>query len=201
MEIFEIHPENPQARALKRIAEIFKEGGIVVYPTDSGYSMGCDVNNVKAIQKLYQLKRGIKKYVMALMFQNFSDITEYCKVDNNAYRFMKARTPGPYTFILPSQIHIHRKLKVNRPEIGVRMPDHVFLKSLHEFFEGPILNTAAKLSEEDVVISVEDIIEVFGKQVDAIVNFGDVPHCPTNIINLMGPEPEIIRGEDLLANF
>jgi tRNA threonylcarbamoyl adenosine modification protein (Sua5/YciO/YrdC/YwlC family) len=199
MQIFDLHPETPQERWMQKIADIFNAGGVVVYPTDSGYSVGCDANNIKAIQKLYNLKKGIKKYVMALMFQDFSHISEYATVDNNAFRYMKARTPGPYTFILPSQVHIHRKLKVKRQEVGVRMPDHVFFKALHPFFEGPILNTAAKVEDSDVLVSIDEIIAVFKNQVDCIVSFGDVPHIPTNIISLLGDEPEIIRGEDLLA--
>src|SRR5687768_3000119 len=95
----QLHPVNPEARLMKKVAEIFQRDGILVYPTDSGYSLGCNALSRPAVQKLYRVKRAVKKYVMALMFQDFSAITEFARVDNYAFRTMKRLMPGPYTFI------------------------------------------------------------------------------------------------------
>lgn len=188
-----LHPDNPQARLIRQVAEIFRKDGIVVYPTDSGYSLGCNALSKKAVQRLYHLKRGIKKYLMALMLMDFGKIPEFAKVDNQAFRYMKSLVPGPYTFILPAT-HAGRKiLDVNRTEIGIRMPDHAFFKALCDHLDGPVLNTAAKITEEDLFIDPLDIEARYGKVVDLIVDMGPIPIRPTTVIDLTGAGPELVR--------
>jgi tRNA threonylcarbamoyl adenosine modification protein (Sua5/YciO/YrdC/YwlC family) len=196
MEIFDLHPENPQKRLVQKVVDIFEKGGLIVYPTEAGYSVGCSSEDKKAIHRLYALKKPIKKYVMALMFNDFSKITEYALIDNFAYRYMKERQSGHYTFILPAQISIARKLDVKRKEVGVRMPRHPFLQEFFSMTQTPILNTAANITENTFFTNPEDLIEAFKGKVDAIVTCGEILINPTNVISLVDGYPEIIRGEE-----
>ena len=191
--IIRLHPETPEKRNMQKIAEVFQKGGILVYPTDSGYSLGCNALNMKAVQRLYHLKRAMKKYIMAMMFHEFSDITDFAKVDNFAFRYMKHLFPGPYTIILPATNKGRKTLGVKRPEIGVRMPDHIFTRTLGGFCPEPILNTAAKLTEDDVYVEAAELEAKLGKQVDLVVDMGAIPIRPTTVISLVNGEPEIIR--------
>ena len=146
---FEVHPVNPQARIVKLAAAALEDDGLVLYPTESGYAIGCNAESPKAIHKLYALKKPMKKFFMALIIPDIRKATDYARVDNFAFNIMKPRVPGPYTFILPADPHIARRLDVKRPEIGVRMPTHPFFKELFQHSDKPILSTAAKLTDED----------------------------------------------------
>lgn len=193
MKRLELHPINPQARLMKQVVQVFESGGIVIYPTDSGYSMGCYANDKKSINRLYHMKRNVTKYVMALMFHEFSSITDFAIVENIAYRYMKNRLPGPYTFILKANKQGKKILDVKRPEIGVRMPEHPFFETLHSISTEPILNTAARIHHDDFYIDPDDIEEVFGNSVDLLVDMGPVPHNPTTVVSLVDGMPELIR--------
>lgn len=195
MDILEIHPENPQLRFVKRAAEVLQNDGLLIYPTDSGYSVGCNAESPKAVEKLYQLKKPLKKYVMALLFKDMRNVTEYAKVSNFAFKFMKSRIPGSFTFILPAHTRISRKLGVKRPEIGIRVPDHPFLEMLFEEFPHPILNTAARISEDEYFTSSDDLVKPFQGAVDLMISCGEVEITPTNIISLLDDDIEVLRGE------
>jgi tRNA threonylcarbamoyl adenosine modification protein (Sua5/YciO/YrdC/YwlC family) len=190
----ELHPRNPQTRLMGKVLDAFAAGQVVIYPTDSGYSMGCDALSKKAVNKLYHVKRAMKKYLMALMVRDFSELSEFAKVDTSAFRFMKSLAPGPYTFVLPATVRSRKILDVNRPEVGVRMPDCPFTNAL--FAASPtsvILTTAAKIREEDSFIDPAEIEETYGNLVDLIVDMGPLPINPTTVISLVGEEPEVLR--------
>jgi tRNA threonylcarbamoyl adenosine modification protein (Sua5/YciO/YrdC/YwlC family) len=189
-----LHPVTPEARHMKRVLEVLDKGGICVYPTDSGYSLGCDARNRSAVNKLYHLKRVIKKYLMALMVRDFSTVTDFARVDNTAYRYMKKLVPGPYTFVLPATAHGKKILDVKRPEVGVRMPRHPFADALFALRPDAILlTTAAKVREEDHFIDPAEIEDTFGHEVDLVLDMGPVAVNPTTVISLVGGEPEVIR--------
>ncbi len=190
----ELHPVNPQARLMRKVIDAFADGQVVIYPTDSGYSMGCDALSKKAVNKLYHLKRGMKKYLMALMVRDFSELSDFAKVDTAAFRFMKSLVPGPYTFVLPATVRSRKILDVNRPEVGVRMPDCPFTNTLFEMSpKAVILTTAAKIREEDSFIDPSEIEETHGHLVDLIVDMGPQPINPTTVISLAGDAPEVLR--------
>ena len=190
----ELHPKNPETRLMKKVLEAFAAGQVVVYPTDSGYSMGCDALSKKGVNKLYHVKRAMKKYLMALMVRDFGALSDFAKVETSAFRYMKAVVPGPYTFVLPATVRSRKLLDVNRPEVGVRMPDSPFTNTLFALSpESVILTTAAKIQEEDNFIDPADIEETYGNQVDLIVDLGPLPVTPTTVISLVGEAPEILR--------
>jgi len=190
---YEVHPVNPQPRIVKLAAETLEKDGIVLYPTESGYAVGCNAESPKAIHKLYLLKKPMKKFVMALILPDIRRASEYAHVSNFAFSIMKQRVPGPYTFILPADPSIARKLDVKRPEVGFRMPTHPFFKELFQIFGKPILSTAAKLSDEEST-DPDAIWNQFEHSVDMMVDCGPIQINPTNIISLVHDEVEIIRG-------
>lgn len=190
----QLHPVNPQVRLMKRVAEAFEADGVIIYPTDSGYSLGCNALSRKAVNKLYHLKRAMKKYLMALMVRDFGALSEFARVDNSAFRYMKHLVPGPYTFILPATVRSRKLLDVNRPEVGVRMPKSPFTDALFSLSpEAVILTTAAKIQEDDVLIDPEDIEEKYGHLVDLIVDLGPMPVNPTTVIALQDGMAEVVR--------
>jgi tRNA threonylcarbamoyl adenosine modification protein (Sua5/YciO/YrdC/YwlC family) len=189
-----LHPKNPETRLVHRVLETFEKGGVVVYPTDSGYSLGCDALNKPGVNRLYHLKRAMKKYFMALMVRDFSVVTDFAKVDNAAYRYMKKLVPGPYTFILPATVRGRKILDVKRAEVGVRMPDSPFTNTLFKLKPDFILlTTAAKIHEDENFSDPDEIDSVFGNDVDLLVDMGPVAVSPTTIISLISGEPEVVR--------
>lgn len=190
----ELHPVNPEVRFMKKVLDAFAAGEVVVYPTDSGYSMGCDALSKKGVHKLYHVKRAMKKYLMALMVRDFGALSEFAKVETSSFRYMKAVVPGPYTFILPATVRSRKILDVNRPEVGVRMPSSPFTDALFKLApESVILTTAAKIREEDHYIDPSEIEAAYGNQVDLIVDLGLLPITPTTVISLVAEAPEILR--------
>ncbi len=179
---------------MHKVLEAFAAGQVVIYPTDSGYSMGCDALSKKAVNKLYHVKRAMKKYLMALMVRDFSELSEFAKVETAAFRFMKSLVPGPYTFVLPATVRSRKILDVNRPEVGVRMPDCPFTNTLFQMSpQAVILTTAAKIREEDNFIDPAEIEDTYGHLVDLIVDMGPQAINPTTVISLVGEAPEVLR--------
>lgn len=192
--LLEMHPITPQVRLLNRFLEALDDDQVVVYPTDSGYSLGCNAHSRKAINRLYHLKRAMKKYLMALMAHDYSVLTEFVKVDNSAFRIFKRYTPGPYTFVLPATLKGRKQLDVNRPEIGIRLPDCVFCNALWKLRpELILLTTAARLRDDDHFTSASEIDEAFGHDVAMIADLGEMVLNPTTLVSLVNGEPEVLR--------
>lgn len=193
--ILTVHPDNPQTRWIKQAVEVFQRDGVVAYPTDSGYAIGCSADSPKALKRVYQIKKPMKKYFMALLFSDFSNASKYAVINNFAFGQIKPRVPGPYTFILPSHYRIAKLLGVKRPEVGCRWPTHPFLQSVLADMEHPIISTAAKLEDGQELTSGEAVAEVFGNMVDLIIDCGEITTCPTNIIDMTKSTIEVVRGE------
>lgn len=191
----EIFPDNPQKKVLQDTVKILNRGGVVAYPTDSGYALGCSVLNMKGIKALYQIKKPLKKYLMALLFHDLDQISEYARMDNFAFKHIRSRIPGPYTFILPAHHRIARTLGVKRPEIGCRWPNTPFLQQLLSLLDAPMLNTAAKIDDLQELHHVDQVWDVFQHSIDLLVDAGDVTIQPTNIISMVHGEIDVLRGE------
>jgi len=191
----EIHPQTPQARHIRTISEMLRKGALLLYPTDSGYAVGCSAANQKAINKLYALRKPTKKALMTLFLPAISKATDYARINNFAFQILKAYTPGSYTFILPADPQIARKLDVNRLEIGIRISPGIFVKSLFENFEYPLLSTTAKIEDDQAFTKPEELLPVFQNRIDVFADMGEILISPTNVISLVNNEIEIIRGE------
>ena len=187
----EIDPFRPNPRAVSQVADILKKGGIIVYPTDTVYGLGCMITNKQGIDKINQIKTSKKP--KSIMFSDIKEISRYAKVSNEAFRLMRLLLPGPYTFILPSTRLVPRLLQRDRKAVGVRIPEHWFCKSIVEMAGEPIITTSIPLSDERIHVDPLQIEEQFGHMVDIIVDSGILPDIPSTILSLETDTLEIIR--------
>jgi len=192
---FRIHPENPQSRLILQAVDIIRRGGVVVYPTDSAYALGCHIGDKAALEKIRAIRRLSSKHNFTLVCRDLSDLGIYAKVDNTAYRQLKAATPGPYTFILPATKEVPRRLvHPKRKTIGLRVPDNAICMALLMELAEPMMSTTLKLPGDEYPLSdpmeIRDMLE---RQVDLIIDGGFCGLEPTSVINLENAIPEITR--------
>jgi tRNA threonylcarbamoyl adenosine modification protein (Sua5/YciO/YrdC/YwlC family) len=187
----QIDPMRPKPRAVAQVAETLKDGGIIVYPTDTVYALGCMVSNKHGLDRISHIKASKKP--KSIIFAEIKDISEYAKVDNEAYRLMRILFPGPYTLILPATRLVPRLLQSNRKSIGVRIPDHWFCHALVEQVGEPIITTSIPLTDEQIHIDPIEIEAHLGHRVDVIVDSGILPDVPSTVISLETDSPVIVR--------
>jgi tRNA threonylcarbamoyl adenosine modification protein (Sua5/YciO/YrdC/YwlC family) len=191
--ILKINPENPQGRQIKRVVEVLQEGGVIAYPTDTQYGIGCDLLHKKAIERVYKLKRRNPKKPFSFICSDLKNISEFAKVSNYAYKTMRRLLPGPYTFILEGTRLVPKIMLTKRKEAGIRVPDHaVCLAIIHELGH-PIVNTTAAVDGEEPLADPYEIEQTFKGQIDLVVDGGLVPNYPSTVVSLIGDEPDIIR--------
>jgi tRNA threonylcarbamoyl adenosine modification protein (Sua5/YciO/YrdC/YwlC family) len=149
MKRIQIHPMNPQSRYLQMATDVLKNGGLIVYPTDSVYGLGCDLFNKNAVEKIYALKGNDKRKLLSFICADLKSISEYAYVSNPAYKIMRRLLPGPYTFILNASKQVPKILLEKRKTVGIRVPDNRVCQALLSEFDGPIISTSACLSDEN----------------------------------------------------
>ena len=191
--IIEINPDNPQGRLIEKVVKVLEQGGLVIYPTDTQYGLGCDLKNKKAIEKVYRLKQRNPKIPFSLICSDLTNISEYAKVSNFAYRTMKRLLPGPYTFILEGTKLVPQLMLTKRHECGIRVPNHPLTLLLVGALGRPVINTSAALDGCDTPTEAEGFAELFKNQVDIIIDGGPVPGGPSTIISLIDDEPVVNR--------
>ncbi len=191
--IININPDNPQGRLINRVADILKDGGLIIYPTDTQYGLGCDLNNKKAIEKVYRLKQRDQRSPFSFVCSDLTNISEYAKVSNFAYRTMRRLLPGPYTFILNGTKLVPQLMLTKRHECGIRVPNHPIALELVTTLGRPIINTSASLDGQAIPVDPQDFADLFKNQVDAIIDGGPVTGQPSTIISLIDDEPEVLR--------
>ena len=192
---FEVHPDNPQKRLLRQAADIIREGGVVVYPTDSSYAIGCHIGDKSAMERIRRIRRVSDKHNFTLVCRDLSDISHYAMVDNMNYRLLKSLTPGPYTFILKATREVPRRLQnPRRKTIGLRIPDNTVTQELLQELNEPIMSSTLILPDEELPMTDPYQIRVFLEhQVDLIIDGGFCGHEASTVIDLMGDRPEILR--------
>jgi tRNA threonylcarbamoyl adenosine modification protein (Sua5/YciO/YrdC/YwlC family) len=193
MKRLQIHPVNPQIRYLKSAADVLKDGGLIVYPTDSVYGLGCDLLNKNAVEKIYQQKGNDKRKLLSFICPDLKGITEYAYVSNAAYKAMRHLLPGPYTFILNATRQVPKILLEKRKTVGIRVPDNVVCQGLLAEFGRPIISTSACLSDQDFLSDPEAIAETFDHIVDLFLDSGPGGLEPSTIIDFTQDEPVVIR--------
>lgn len=191
----EIHPKNPQPRLIEQVAACLRQGGVVIYPTDSGYALGCGIGEKKAVERIRRLRALDEKHPMTLVCADLSSIGTYAKVDNSAFRLLKAHTPGPYTFILEATNEVPRLLlHPKRRAIGIRVPDHPITSALIAAEGAPLISvTLIPDGKDDPLTDPEEIRDHFSGQVDMIVHGGPGSLQPTTVVDLRTLPPEIMR--------
>lgn len=191
--LIQINPDNPQERLIKRAADILKTGGVISYPTDTIYGIGCDIYNKKALEKIYLMKGRDKRKPMSFVCSDLSHISQFAKVSNSAYRIMKRCLPGPYTFILEASSEVPKMLMPKRKTVGIRIPDNEITLSLVKQLGNPIISTSANITGEDVISDPIEIDLYLGKFLDATIDGGILSGDPSTIIDLTGNVPSLIR--------
>jgi tRNA threonylcarbamoyl adenosine modification protein (Sua5/YciO/YrdC/YwlC family) len=193
--LVKLYSENTNVRDVAKVVDVLKDGGIIIYPTDTVYAMGCDALNVRAVEKICKLK-GInpQKVNLSIICEDLSNISEYAKVSNTVFKLMKRNLPGPFTFILNATNNLPKIYK-NRKEVGIRIPDNAIILALVHELGNPIL-TASVRDKDDVLEYSTDpelIEEEYGSEVDVVVDGGYGGLEPSTIVNCTGDEIELIR--------
>ena len=194
-QFFAIHPDNPQARLLRKAVTIIEEGGVIVYPTDSGYALGCALGNKSALERIRRLRQLDKNHNMTLVCSDLSQISNYAQVTNPIFRLLKAFTPGSYTFILNATSVVPRlMLHPKRKTLGLRVPENVITLSLLECLEAPLMSTTLILPGASAPLSEPEAIkDLLGYQIDLVIDGGNCGHEPTTVVDLTGDYPVILR--------
>jgi tRNA threonylcarbamoyl adenosine modification protein (Sua5/YciO/YrdC/YwlC family) len=194
-QFFQIHPDNPQQRLIRQAVDVVRNGGIIVYPTDSGYALGCDMSNKKAKDRIRQIRRVDDTHVFTLVCRDLSEISAYAKINNNYYRLLKSLTPGPYTFIFKATKEVPRMLQnPKRKTIGIRIPDNRIALALLEELDAPLSSSTLIMPGE--VIPLTDPYEMrqlLEHQVDLIIDGGYCGIDPTTVVNLEEDTPHVLR--------
>jgi tRNA threonylcarbamoyl adenosine modification protein (Sua5/YciO/YrdC/YwlC family) len=192
-ERFHIHPETPQARLILKTVDILKNGGIIAHPTDTTYALGVHLQNKKGIEALYRIKGKEFNRPLSLLCGDLSNIAEYAKVDDIAYRIMKRLLPGPYTFILPATKAAPRITQTPRKEVGIRYPDDNILQALACELGVPLVSTSCSTTDGELLADPDDIMRFFGHQIDLVIDAGYIYPEPSTMVSFMSGAPELLR--------
>jgi tRNA threonylcarbamoyl adenosine modification protein (Sua5/YciO/YrdC/YwlC family) len=188
-----INPDNPQERQIQRMVDILRKGGIVAYPTDTFYGIGCDIMNKKAIEKIYLIKQRDRTKPFSFICPDLTDIATYAKISNIAYRNMKRLLPGPYTFVLPGSKMVPKIMLTKRRTAGIRVPDNKIALALAKELGNPIISTSATDPDGNVFENPSLLHDYFENRIEAVIDGGPVPGVPSSVISLVDDIPEIIR--------
>lgn len=193
--LIKIYPENPNQKEIERVVQVLRDGGLVIYPTDTVYAMGCDAMNVRAIEKICQIK-GVnpQKSNLSIICHDLSNISEYAKVDNAAFKLMKKNLPGPFAFILPTSNQLPKLFK-NKKEVGIRVPDNTIVRELVQVLGNPIMTMSIR-DKDDIVEYTTDpelIYEKYQDLVDIVIDGGYGGTDASTVVNCTTDEFEIIR--------
>lgn len=193
--LIRIHPDNPQERLLKQVAGILKKGGIIIYPTDTIYGLGCDIFHHKAIERICQLKNiSPQKANFSFICYNLSDLSKYARQLNTpVYRQLKQNLPGPYTFILPASREVPKILKTKKDTVGIRVPDNRIARSIVKELGNPIVSTSLPGETVEELTDPEVIHERFANLVDIVIDGGIGGMKPSTVIDFTGEKAEVVR--------
>lgn len=192
---FVIHADNPQARLVKQAVDILQNGGVIAYPTDSSYALGCALGFKEAQSKIRKIRGVDESHLFTLMCRSLSELSTYAKVDNAQFRLLKANTPGPYTFILEASREVPRRLlHAKRSTIGLRVPAHAVTQALLEALDAPLLSMTLQLPGDDAPLNIAwEIREQLEHQLDLVIDSTLVQMGETTVVDLSGELPQLIR--------
>ncbi len=203
-QFFVIHPDNPQSRLVKQTVKIVQDGGIIIYPTDSAYAIGCQLENKSALDRIRQIRHLESGHHFTLICRDLSEIATYAYVNNPSFRLLKAHTPGPYTFILKATKEVPKRLlQPKRNTIGLRIPDNKIVQALLMELNEPLMSVTLALPDQKYpLVDAQDIQTMLGNQVDLVIDGGVCGAEGTTIVDLVEEIPKIIRaGKGDLTSF
>lgn len=194
-QLFHIHPENPQKRLITQACQILRKGGLIVYPTDSGYALGCQIGDKSAMAKIRRIRELDDEHNFTLVCRDLSEISTYALLNNAMFRIIKVHTPGAYTFILPATKEVPRRLQhAKRKTIGLRIPDNKIALALLEELNEPLMSSTLIMPDEDVTMTdASDIVDRLGKQVDLVIDGDFCGSEPTTVVEFIDDIPEVVR--------
>ena len=191
--VLNIHPENPQSRLIKQVINVLDRGGIIAYPTDSGYALGCALGNKSAMERIIRIRQLKKHHHFTLMLKDLSHVGEYAKLNNSGFRLMKKILPGPYTFILEGAKDIpNRLLNGNRKTIGIRVSSNAIVQAILEDIVEPIMSVSLIIKGYEFY-NCNDVKAVLNGSIDLVIDAGHCPPEPTTVIDISGDEVLILR--------
>ncbi len=199
-----IHPENPQSRFLNQAADIVRRGGIIAYPTDSGYALGCHIGDKNALERIRAIRKLDAKHNFTLVCRDLSELAVYAKVDNVAYRILRSHTPGPYTFVLQASSEVPRRLKhPRRKTIGIRVPDNLIAQGLLAALDEPLMSVTLIMPGESLpLLDPYEIRDLLGHQLELVIDGGFCGMDPTSVVDLSTETVEVLReGAGCVAEF
>ena len=191
--IISINPQNPQLRLIKRVIEVLKKGGVIGYPTDTIYGIGCDLFNKEAIERIYRLKKYNRNKPLSFICSNLKDISRYAYVSNYAYKTMRRLLPGAYTFILEATKLVPKMVMTKQKTVGIRVPDNPICLALVRELGHPIISTSVYRPDEELYSDPREIEERFGKSLDLVIDGGIIVAEHSSVIDLTDEFPEVIR--------
>ncbi len=194
--LIRIHPDNPNPRELNRVVDILRDGGVIIYPTDTVYGIGCDITKPKAVERVMQIK-GVKPKEAQFSFicSDLSHITQFARMDNSTFKLLKRNLPGPFTFIIPGLNKVPDYFMSKRKTVGIRIPDNAIVLELVKLLGNPILTTSLK-DNDDIIEYTTDpelIYEVYADIVDAVIDGGYGDNTPSTVVDCTTEEPTIVR--------
>jgi tRNA threonylcarbamoyl adenosine modification protein (Sua5/YciO/YrdC/YwlC family) len=191
--IVEVDSIHPQPRLVEKAAKVVEDGGLIAYPTDTYYGIGCDLFSKKGIDKLYALKDRDRKKPLSFLCPDLSDVARYALVSNFAYRTMKQLTPGPFTFVLEATKLVPQMMQTKQRQVGIRVPQAPLMLAIAAKLGRPIVTTSAQNDEGEVLVDAKDIKEALGNRLDMILDGGVQPNEPSTVVSLIGDQIEILR--------
>ncbi|MDR1396631.1 MAG: threonylcarbamoyl-AMP synthase [Desulfarculales bacterium] len=193
--LLEVHAHNPQPRRISQAVEILKEGGIIAFPTDTVYGLGCDIFNKQAILRIHQLKRRPAGKPFSFICPDLKELSRYANVTNYAYKTLKRLLPGPYTFILEGSRQVPKLMLTRQKTAGIRVPANQLCQSLARALGNPLLSSSiTNPTEADYVLNAWEIEDLWGKRIDLVLDGGPVPGEPSSVVSLVGDQPEVLRA-------
>ena len=189
-----INNQNPQMRLIRRAVEILRGGGILIYPTDTVYGMGCDLFNKKGVERIYEIQRRDRKQPLSFLCADLKDISRYARVSDDAYKIMKRLLPGPYTFVLEASRLVPKIILPKRLTTGIRIPDNRICQALVAEMGSPVISTSVKDGGGELLSDPRMIEELFGKRVDMIIDGGIIAAAPSSVVSLLAEGIEVIRA-------
>lgn len=195
-QFYQIHPDNPQSRLIRHAADIIRQGGVVVYPTDSAYALGCHIGDKNALDRIRRIRKLDDRHNFTLVCRDLSEIATYAKVDNTVYRLLRQATPGPYTFILKATSEVPKRLMhAKRKTVGLRVPDNPIAAALLQDLGEPLMSVSLIMPGDDLpLIDPYDIRETLEHEVDLVIDGGYCGLEPTTVVDLADETPLVLRA-------
>lgn len=188
-----INQDNPQQRLIHKVVDCLKQGGVIAYPTDTTYGIGCDIFNTKGVKRIYQIKQRDPKKPFSFICSDLSDVANYAQVSNFAFKTMRRHLPGPYTFVLEATRVVPDLLTTRQKTVGVRIPDNAITQAIVRELGHPLVTTSANISGDDVMDDPLAIQERLGRMLDIVIDGGVLPGDPSTVISLIDDSVEVLR--------